>query len=1158
MRTTGWFVAVVTALTLAAPASAATTFHVNSTADPGTGTCDVTECTLREAIIAANADSAADTIDFTNVATGDNTIFLDTTPLPAITQPVTIDGTTHPDFSTGFPGLAIDGSGLSSGDGLHIQAASTVKGLGIGGFPGNGITIDTANGSVIQGNVIGTPYGDVTGSAISVSSSSNIIGGVAAGAANELSAGKNGVTVVSGTGNSIRGNSWGSFTGQAIDLANDGRTANDALDADSGANNRQNFPTLTSMTLGAGTVSFGGTLSAAANTQYTLDFYAAGGCAGGNTEYLGSDTVTTNGSGNATVSSTLLASPSGEFGVATAPDPAGNTSELSDAVDTNPNPVAGITATCSPLAVAQAMAADSSTITGASYVTQPPQGRPNAIGTGSFAGFPTSGGSYGVLSSGSAAHLAPGQSSGGSDGGGNVRGDTDFDVTVLKVDMNVPAQANCLTIDFRFLSDEYPQFVNSSFNDAFIAELDSTTWTTSGSTISAPNNFAFDPSNDVISINSTGNTAMTHAATAGTGYDGGDGTNGGATPLLHASKVVTSGAHSLYLSIFDQGDHILDSGVEVDNLRFSTLAPAACASGATSDVTPPTVTLATPADGSTTNDTTPTYSGTAGTATGDLDTITVKIYAGTTATGSPVQTITTTKTGGTWTVDGSTPLAPGTYTAQAEQSDSGGNTGFSSANTFTVSDDPLASINDVTVTEGDSGTVDATFTVSLSKTSANTVTVDYATADGTAVQPGDYTSNSGTVTFLPGDTSEQVTVVVKGDTIDENDETFTVGLSNPNNAEIDDASGLGTITDDDGPPSVSVSDQTVTEGNSGTTDAVFTVSLSAASGKTVTVHAATSDGTATQPSDYASTSGQVQFAPGQTSRTFSVPVNGDTTIEPDETFTVTLSSPSNTTLNDATATGTIVNDDSAPPPVVPSISIGNTTVNPEGDTGTKPATFTVSLSSATTQTVSVKFATADGTATAPADYAAAGGTLTFAPGDTSKTVTVDVAGDTLDESDETFKVQLSDPVNGTLGTAQGTGTIVDDDATPVVKPPGGVPTDGVFCGTQHRGRCHGLQFTAQFQDAPGNASWTFDVFNPNPGKKGRAVGAKVRFIRVGTLRKPIKSSAPVKVTFKLTGSKANAALRKIRKGKLKRLRITTTFTSSTGKKSKTVSVVKLR
>src|SRR5436190_24307117 len=100
MRTTGW-VAVLITLTLAAPAGAATTFHVNSTADPGTGTCDVTECTLREAITAANADPAVDTIDFTNVASGDNTISLGTNPLPAITQPVTIAATTHPASAAG-------------------------------------------------------------------------------------------------------------------------------------------------------------------------------------------------------------------------------------------------------------------------------------------------------------------------------------------------------------------------------------------------------------------------------------------------------------------------------------------------------------------------------------------------------------------------------------------------------------------------------------------------------------------------------------------------------------------------------------------------------------------------------------------------------------------------------------------------------------------------------------------------------------------------------------------------------------------------------------------------------------------------------------------------------------------------------------------------
>ncbi|HEY3106027.1 MAG TPA: choice-of-anchor L domain-containing protein [Gaiellaceae bacterium] len=158
--------------------------------------------------------------------------------------------------------------------------------------------------------------------------------------------------------------------------------------------------------------------------------------------------------------------------------------------------------------------------------------------------------------------------------GGSVRGNTDFDVTMLKIDLAVPAGANCLALDFQFLTEEFPEFVGSNFNDAFIAELDSSTWTTSGSTISAPNNFAFDPSGDVISVNSSGVTSMTAGNASGTTYDG-------ATPLLSAATPITAGAHSLYLSIFDQGDHILDSAVFVDNLILGSVGPGGCQRGAT-------------------------------------------------------------------------------------------------------------------------------------------------------------------------------------------------------------------------------------------------------------------------------------------------------------------------------------------------------------------------------------------------------------------------------------------------------------------------------------------------------------------------------------------------------------------------------------------------
>jgi CSLREA domain-containing protein len=1162
MRRLGFVFVLVLALSAGAPfvaaASAATTFHVNSVDDPGTGACDVTECTLREAIAAANADATADTIEFSAVPSGSGDIFLLTDPLPAVSNPVLIDGTTHPDFAEGFPGVRIDGSALASGAGLRLSGgAITVKGVAIDGFSGNGITIDTAGGNVLQGNVIGQTV-PVTGAGISIASGGNTIGGTVAGDGNTIYAGGDGVAVLSGTGNQIRGNTFGVVGGLSIDLADDGRTANDALDADTGPNNRQNFPSLTSMSTGLGSVTFAGTLSSAANTQYTLDFYAAGGCGGGDSEYVGTALVTTNGSGSASFNPTFVASPAGTHGVATATDPAGNTSELSDAVVEDPNAVPGITATCSPLAIAQAMAVDPSTVTGASYVALPPLGSPNAIGTGSFAGFPTNGGSYGVLSSGSAARLAPGQPSGEDISGGNVRGDTDFDVTVLKVDLAIPVGANCLTLDFRFLSDEYPVYVNSDFNDAFIAELDSSTWDTAGSAITAPNNFAFDPSHEVISINSTGNTAMTHAATAGTGYDGGDGVQGGATPLLHASKVVTSGAHSLYLSIFDQGDHALDSGVELDNLRFSTRDPAACAEGATSDETPPVLTLITPADDSTTNDTTPTYSGAAGTAVGDLDTITVKIYAGTTATGSPLQTITTTKTGGTWTVDGTTPLAPGTYTAQAQQSDQAGNTGFSTANTFTVTNLPLISVNDVSVNpEGNAGSKNATFTITRSGDSSGSSSVHYATSPGTATAGTDYTTlGDTTVTFDAGQTTKTVDVVVLGDTLDENDETFTLQLSGATGAAITDASGTGTIVDDDAPPAVSISDQTVTEGNSGTTSMTFTVSLSAASGRQVSIAYATADGSATAPSDYGAASGTLSFEPGQTSKTFVVGVVGDTAVEPDETLGVTLSAPSNVTIGDGSATGTIVNDDSPTvPPVVPVVSVGNATVSPEGDSGTKPASFAVTLSQATTVPVTVAYATADGTATQPADYTAASGSLTFAPGETSKSVAVDVKGDLLEEPNETFALSLSNPAGATLGTAQGTGTIVDDDAdAPSNEPPGGVDPNGLFCGRQHRGKCRGIKFKGEF-DRPGNAVWSFAAYNANPGGSATAAASP---IKLGKVARTIPRAGTFSVRFKLRGAKADRLRKRVKRAGFRDLRVSLAFTTPEGKRYVVVRSARLK
>jgi hypothetical protein len=227
---------------------------------------------------------------------------------------------------------------------------------------------------------------------------------------------------------------------------------------------------------------------------------------------------------------------------------------------------------------------------------------------------------------------------------------------------------------------------------------------------------------------------------------------------------------------------------------------------------------------------------------------------------------------------------------------------------------PTVSISDDSVPEGDSGSSIATITVLLSDPSTSTVTVQYATSNGTATAGSDYTATSGTLTFTPGQMRKLIPVSVSGDTTSEPDETFTVTLFSPTNATLETAQATGTITTDDiapATPSVSIAGASLAEGNSGTANAGFTVTLSAASASTVSVQYATANGTATAGSDYTTTSGTLTFAPGQTSKPIPVPVIGDTTVEADETFTVTLSSPTNATLGTAQATGTITNDDSA-------------------------------------------------------------------------------------------------------------------------------------------------------------------------------------------------------------------------------------------------------
>src|SRR5688572_19135830 len=215
-------------------------------------------------------------------------------------------------------------------------------------------------------------------------------------------------------------------------------------------------------------------------------------------------------------------------------------------------------------------------------------------------------------------------------------------------------------------------------------------------------------------------------------------------------------------------------------------------------------------------------------------------------------------------------------------------------------------------------------------------------------------------------------------------------------------------------------DASVTEGHSGTSPVNFTVTLSAAVSEPVTLAYSTSNGTATAEGDYQSASGTVTFAAGETSKTIPVLVNGDQAGEANETFLVNLSLvEGNAVLADSQMIATIVDDE-------PRVRINGVSKN-EGNNGTTSFVFTVTLTVASGATVNVNFATADSSAKAPTDYEARSGALDFAPGTTSRTLTVNVKGDKTRESEEVFYVNLSGATGAVIQSGPGTGVIRNDD-----------------------------------------------------------------------------------------------------------------------------------
>ncbi len=355
---------------------------------------------------------------------------------------------------------------------------------------------------------------------------------------------------------------------------------------------------------------------------------------------------------------------------------------------------------------------------------------------------------------------------------------------------------------------------------------------------------------------------------------------------------------------------------------------------------------------------------------------------------------------------------------------------------------PSLSIDDVTVAEGNSGTVNAKFTVSLSTPAPSTdITFDIATQNDTATTANsDYVAKILTNQIIPaGQQTYSFTVVVNGDIAVEPGETFFVNVTNVTGATPGDGQGLGTIQNDD-LPLLTITDVSLAEGDAGTKLFSFTVNLNTAAPSPVTFDIATADGAAQdgnppgEDNDYLAQSLTSQtIQAGQHSYTLDVTVNGDSVIELNETFMVNVSNVAGAAVSDGQGVGTIQNDDS------PSLTINDVSIS-EGDTGTTTFTFTVTSSlPAPAGGITFDIATADGTAqddvpgTEDNDYVAKSlTTQTIPENQTTYTFDVTVNGDKLVEPDQTFFVSVTNVSGATVTDGQGQGTIVNDDIANLV------------------------------------------------------------------------------------------------------------------------------
>ena len=585
---------------------------------------------------------------------------------------------------------------------------------------------------------------------------------------------------------------------------------------------------------------------------------------------------------------------------------------------------------------------------------------------------PPTGPDTGLMTSGSSALATDPLTFASRDNGTTARGA--FDVSILRIDLDIPAGANCLAFDLAFQSEEYPEFVNQGFNDAFIAELDASDWSVENSVITAPGNFAFDGDGNAVSVDSAFFDASRVVTATGTQYDG-------STQRLRVQTPITPGAHQIFLSIFDAGDGIYDSGAFIDGLVAGTSQD--CEAGANE---PPS------ADDED-----------EGIAEDDPGTAIDVLDGDTDGDGDPLEIVAV-----------STP-AHGTAVF-----DDGGTASEPSDDTIIYTPEPDYFGPDVftyTVSDGRGGL--ATATVQITVTEVN----DDPIAQGDAAS-----------------TDEDEQVVIDVATNDEPGPANEAGQSLTYSVQTGPAHGgvdctpQGSCTYTPAPGYVGPDSFTYEVCDDGTTNgapdprcAQATVSLSVdpvVDTFTLTVEL---DGTGT--GTVTSTDPGID-CPGDCSQDYDegTLVELTATADPGSSFigwdepSCPGTDPCTVTMDQArTVTATF--DLQAQPN---ELSIGDASVT-EGNSGTTPMSFTVSLDAAAAGPVTVHVATENGTATAPSDFAALTANVTIPAGQTSTPVTVQVATDLVAEPNETFVVRLSSPSGATIADDAGTGTIVNDD-----------------------------------------------------------------------------------------------------------------------------------